>query len=145
MPYDPYSPSEQERANAYFLVWLGLAISLLAVAATLLSDSASQRGLLGVLIGTELVIVAASPRFDSYFRELRDFGAVVALSVLALWLAATGFVQIFASTHLGGDMASAREAVVALPQFARDPWLVASLVAVAFHAGFLFAYLRGGR
>ena len=84
MAYDPNAPTERERSNHYFMVWIGLAASLAAVASTLLAFPDSLRGLAALIVGAELLIFAVSTRFDSYFRQLRDFGAVVVLAIAAL-------------------------------------------------------------
>jgi len=130
MPYNPNAPTERERSNVYFAVWIGTAASLAAVAATIFPLSDRLRGFPAEFVGMELLIIALSPRFDSYFRQLRDYGAVAALAVIALWLAANGVVRVMEFSP---------------PALMTDGWFVATLAALAFHAGFLFAYVRGGR
>jgi len=125
MPYDPNPVTERERSNAYFTVWFGLAASLAAAAAALL-PLPDQMGQFGALVaGLWILVCVFNRRFDSYFRELRDFGAVVALAIIGLWLAASGFDW--------------------LPRPLADPRLLTALAAVGFHVGFLFAQSRGGR
>jgi hypothetical protein len=127
MPYDPNPVTPRERSDAFFQVWVGLALSFALVGTTAFSSSLQLRGAAGWLVGLQLLIFAVSPRFDSYFRALRGFGTVVAVAILALWLAVNGLLQNFDGSA----------------EFVNDPWLLAGLAAVGFHAGFLFAHLRG--
>ena len=149
MPYDPNPPTERERANAYFTVWIGLAASLVATAAAMLPLPDRLGGFGAMVAGLWMLVCVFSRRFDSYFRELRDVGAVVALTVVALWLAVNGTAHVIGGVYaagfaLGSDGADSAARFV-LPGWIADPWLVAALAALGFHGGFLIAQFRGGR
>ena len=150
MVYDPLAPTGRERIAAYFVTWLGLAASLLVTVCTLWPLSDGLRGLAAGVVGFEMMVFVFGRRFDSYFRQLRDFGAVTGLAVVALWLAATGLAQVGQVAHamgfaLGSHGPTAPTAGFTLPGWLSDPWLITGLAAVGFHAGFLFAHFRGPR
>ena len=146
MSYDPYAPTEKERSYAFFVAWIGLVISLLVLATRFFPIWTSVQLLLMLALGCLLVVFTMTRRMDDYFNALRNVGLGWGLSVVGLWLAASGLVAVFNLSHHGGFMLASDGRLprqdYGLPPLLHDAQLLAILASIGFFSGFLFARLR---
>lgn len=148
MPYEPYSPTQEQREGYFGLVWLGGLISLMLVVATILGVAAKMEGWAGMIVGAYILSFTTWNKYDDYFVGLALQGARWAAVVIGLWLIGLALVGIFEGAHGVGVAASGaslpeRDVSFILPAWTNNAFLLASICALAFHAGFLFNHLRG--
>lgn len=149
MSYDPSAPTAQERAGSYVVVWIAAIASLGMLALRLLDISGHPWGLACMLFGLPMLAILHDKRHDDYFRSLRDFGLRFAMAVVSLWVGVQGLLFVLGAARSAGYATAGGPAAAAsrfaLPPLFDDAGLLASLAAVGFSTGFLFAYWRGAR
>ncbi|MGB3165343.1 MAG: hypothetical protein WBA68_01045 [Alteraurantiacibacter sp.] len=148
MPYEPYSPNQEQREASFKLVWFGGFVSLMLVVATILGVAAKMEAWAGIIAGSYLIAFAGPNKFDDYFIGLALHGARWACVILGLWLVSLSLVGIFEAAHgVGVSASGARldesDVSFILPAWTNNAFLLASCCSLAFHAGFLFHHVRG--
>lgn len=145
MAYDPYKPNERERSKLYLLNWFGCAASIcFVVDYFILAPLVLSKFLLVItsaLLGSSLF----SPRFDDYYRSLRNEGSRWASGLLALSLLASSILSLgdlgyeLGLTAVSGDLDDLGNVDIVM-LFGAD--LTIRLACVAFFAGFTYKHLR---
>lgn len=150
MAFDPQAPTTEERDNLYRWIWVGMAFSIVLVVANIVHMGGPMvAGLPAVFLGVFIPYYAFSKRQDEHFNALRNHGFAWALCVTGAWLLVQGLLLIYGGAYGLGASAAASGAEVINPRFTLPDWfnnayLLASLMAAAFHAGFLKAQYLGG-
>mgnify|MGYP001233053846 CR=1 FL=1 len=146
MTFDPAAPSQEERANAYFLPWIGLVANAVLLADYVL-DLGSGIGTASLAItGAMIFVTVLARRYDDYFNGLRNTALQWGMAVVALYLFAGAVMGAFNGGNLLGHWSATGD----LPDLARgnpgfmgDGYLLAVIAGLAYHLGFAFARLRG--
>ena len=148
MPYEPYAPTQEQREGHFGLVWLGGFLSLMLVVTTILGLAAKIEIWAGFIVGSYILTFTSWKWLDDYFRSLATEGARWAAVVVGLWLVGLALAGIFEAAHGAGVSASGAsldesDVSFILPAWTNNAFLLASICALAFHAGFLFNHLKG--
>lgn len=145
MPFDPQAPTEEDRSRAFTTTWVGLAGSIVTTTGAVLGwDNIVFSLALGAAVGG-LIIAAFQGHFDDYFRSLSAVGTRWLAAVLAIYLFCAFLVQIADLAYGIGFAASSGRLPDAGNEsraYILDGPFVAAFLALVYHAGFAFAWLR---
>lgn len=145
MPYDPQAIDQSDRERSYYMVWAGAACSLLTFANAFLGwDNLLTALALGGAVGGLLIGVLAY-RTDDYFRSMADVGLRWAVFVIAFYLLAAFLLEVMDIAYSAGAALSNPEGEPETRHFAlfwTDARTLAAATAVAFHAGYAFAWAK---
>jgi len=149
MPYDPKALTQADRSRAYLMMWFGGAATIVMAAQYVIAPASDAFGIgLGLSVGSLLGSVIAW-RADEYFRSLCAMGHRWAIGLLAAYLFALFVMRTFDLSHSPGQQAVAsgvgENAARTLPVMLHDAYFLCLATALAFHAGYAFAWLRGRR
>ena len=145
MPFDPQAPTEEDRSRAFTATWVGLAGSVLMIVGTIFGlDNIVFSLALGAAVGG-LIIAAFQGHADDYFRSLSSVGTRWIAAALAIYLFVAFLIQLADVAYSAGFAASSGqepESRYASWAYVFDGPLVAASLALVYHAGFAFAWLR---
>ena len=140
MSYDPTAPTEDERNNAYFLIWAGTAGSVILLMAQFLALPNAISTVAILAIATSLLVAILSRRNDDYFRHLTQVASKFAMGVIALWFGFAAVIHMANGGHFLGVLAAGATPMEVAAKTASD-WISAEtvtvIVALAFHVRFL--------
>lgn len=148
MAYEPNAPTREERDGHYSFVWIGLLASTGMVTTNFIPMGHAIEGFLSLIAGIYIALIGISNRFDDYFKRLAAYGFRWMAVAIALWTVAIGLLTILEGYFAGGISAagttlSDSDQTFLLPAKLNSGHLIAAIGALAFHCGFLCAYLRG--
>ncbi|WP_435417643.1 hypothetical protein WAB17_12335 [Parerythrobacter aurantius] len=140
MPYDPNpkvdkaSLDAQQRVRVYWMTLVSGAANVLALVLHLQSiDDFALRGPLVGAVAGAIILAGIRGNTDGYYQQLVNIGVrwtmiALGIAVLVLWA--------HRETSLVGRL------LPGIERLAADPYLLALLLGVIFHAGYAFAYVR---
>ena len=145
MPFDPQAPTEEDRSRAFTATFVGLAGSVVTTVGAVFGwDNIVFTLALGAAIGG-LIIAAFHGHSDDYFRSLSSVGTRWLAAALAIYLFCAFLIQLADLAYSIGFAASSGQ----VPESGYGSWtylldgpLVAAFLALVYHAGFAFAWLR---
>jgi len=144
MPFDPTAPSDEERTNIFWIVWIGSAANAVLLASYLfeLGITPPFLGLTGAMIFVSMF----SNRYDDYYAALRSSGMRWGMGVIALYLFASAMLSLLGGSYSVGVWAASGtmpHPVRGNPAIMADGFLLAIVAGLAYHLGFAIARLRG--
>ena len=145
MPFDPRAPTEEDRSRAFTATWVGLAGSIVTTVGAVFGwDNIVFSLALGAAVGG-LIVAAFQGHSDDYFRSLSSVGTRWLAAALAIYLFFAFLIQLADIAYGVGFAASSGQA----PESRYGSWayvldgpLVAAFLALVYHSGFAFAWLR---
>lgn len=146
MSYDPTAPTEGERSNAYFQIWVGAIGSATLLFAHIVDVPRAIATVAALAVAISFVVAILSPRNDDYFRHLVQIASQTAMAIIALWFCFAAVIEIGNGGNLLGQLAAGvKPSPMALSKV--EHWIRAEAViliaAMAFHIRFLIARYIG--
>ena len=145
MPYKPNQIGEEERSNAYKYMWPACVSSLVNFANAFMGyENILFAIACGFTIGG-LLLAAYGAQADEFLRARLEVAMRFAIGTLAVYLFANWLINVADIAHSAGYALTSAETPSGAPKFAQfwtDAQTLASLIAVAFYAGYAWAVVK---
>lgn len=145
MPYTPNTVDQHDRERQYLYIWFGAACSVITFANAFIgSDFFLFAWALGGAVGGLLAGILAH-RTDDYFQSLAYTGLRWAAAAIAAYLLVAFMLDILDVAYSAGYALSNPDGEpekTGYTLFLTDARTLASFAALAFHAGYAFAWAK---
>jgi hypothetical protein len=145
MAYDPTVPTEGERNNTYYFIWIGALGTAVLISAQLLALPRWIIGLSTLAAAASLLVAILSSRNDDYFRHLTHIASRFAMGAIAIWFFIAAVLFAGDGGYFVGELAAG---VTPVGNATSGPaaWFTADVLAIivtmAFHIRFLIERYR---
>lgn len=145
MPYKPNTIDSKDRSSAYGYIWFSAFCSVIYLASAILGVDASIVGVIWGGAAGGMIVGAFAYYTDDYFQSMCLVGMRCVLMGMAAFILIEAFFSIIDVSHSAGQMLADPEGGVPDSRFAlyfTDAKTIIALLAVLFHAGYVYTWLK---